>query len=345
MVGMGSVGGGEQVARGPPGRQVVGSADLLANHFDFFGELRRIEGGVADGVAKDIQAHLGELARQHDVVHGLVKRGPGVDLPAALLDLPRNFSRSASKGSLEQHVLVQVRQTGLVRPLIRASCIHPDLESSDLRRMLLLKDHPETVVELKALSHRLGKLTLGGQGRKRWLHAFRSDSVSHKPMTKSGSNDGNPVLDLREILGDEDEPLGPTEGIPPIPTAVAPVAKAPPTASPGPPPLPTKRASAARPAPGAQGAGAPGLFIPPPLGRPSGDPFQEPVEPRLPRGLPEEKVEFFRTVLKQKQETIARARAIYAEREQEADQIREAVQALNARLEAALAESERLREL
>ncbi len=163
-------------------------------------------------------------------------------------------------------------------------------------------------------------------------------------MTKSGPNDGNPVLDLREILGDEDEPLGPADVIPPTPTAVAPVAKAPPAASPGPPPLPTKRGSAARPASGTQGVGAPGLSIPPPVGRPSGDPFQEPVEPRLPRGLPEEKVEFFRTVLKQKQETIARARAIYAEREQEADQIREAVQALNARLEAALAELERLRE-
>ncbi len=157
MVGMGPVGGGEEVARRPPGWQVVGSADLLANHLDFFRQLRRIEGGVAEGVAKNVQAHLSELARHHHVVHGLVKRGPGVDLPAALLDLPRNFSRSSPSSSLEQHVLVQVRQTGLVRPLIRASCIHPDLESSDLRRMLLLKDHPETVLELKALSHCLGQ--------------------------------------------------------------------------------------------------------------------------------------------------------------------------------------------
>jgi len=60
--------------------------------------------------------------------------------------------------------------------------------------------------------------------------------------------------------------------------------------------------------------------------------------------LPEEKLEYFRLVLKQKQETLARARALYAEREQEADQVREAAQIIKAQLEAAYAEVDRLKD-
>jgi chromosome segregation ATPase len=86
------------------------------------------------------------------------------------------------------------------------------------------------------------------------------------------------------------------------------------------------------------------VSLPPPASRPAGDPFQEPAEPRLPRGLPEEKLEYFRNVLKQKQETLARARELYAEREQEADQLREAARALQAQVEATFVELDRLKD-
>ncbi len=160
-------------------------------------------------------------------------------------------------------------------------------------------------------------------------------------MTKRGPNDGDPILDLREILVDEDEPLVPGEMDPPAPSA-APVPRG--NTSPAPPPLPPRRPGAVARAPSAPPGSGATVSLPPPVSRPEGDPFQEPPEPRLPRGLPEEKLEYFRNVLKQKQETLARARALYADREQEVDQLREAAQALKAQVEPTLMELDRLRD-
>src|SRR5712692_891165 len=56
----------------------------------------------------------------------------------------------------------------------------------------------------------------------------------------------------------------------------------------GPPPLPTKRSTSERKREGVVSA-PPVAHVP----RSLEDPFQEPSEPRLPHGLPEEKLEFF----------------------------------------------------
>src|SRR5262249_48190143 len=161
----------------------------------------------------------------------------------------------------------------------------------------------------------------------------QSGTVSWIPMTKGGPHDGDPVLDLNEILVDEGEPSAAGE-----PEPIAPASR-PSGGPPSPPPLP-KRGAPARAA--STSSQLPpidhAVVLPSPVGRPMGDPFQEPAEPRLPRGLPEEKLDYFRTVLKQKQETLARARAIYAEREAEIDQLRDAAQGLRGQLQAALAE-------
>src|SRR5229473_1503319 len=104
----------------------------------------------------------------------------------------------------------------------------------------------------------------------------------------------------------------------------------------GPPPLPTKRSTSERKREGVVSA-PPVAHVP----RSLEDPFQEPSEPRLPHGLPEEKLEFFRVVLKQKQETLARARALYAQREAEIHSLTEAVNSVRAQMDSALAELER----
>src|SRR5712692_5031763 len=104
----------------------------------------------------------------------------------------------------------------------------------------------------------------------------------------------------------------------------------------GPPPLPTKRSTSERKREGVVSA-PPVAHVP----RSLEDPFQEPSEPRLPHGLPEEKLEFFRVVLKQKQETLARARALYAQREAEIHSLTEAVNSVRAQMDSALTELER----
>src|SRR6185295_4631148 len=86
--------------------------------------------------------------------------------------------------------------------------------------------------------------------------------------------------------------------------------------------------------------------IPIAVPRPDGDPFGEPPEARPPRsGSPDEKVEFFRQVVKQKSETLTRARQVYAERDAEAEQLRTLSTQLRGQLETALAQITPLRDL
>ena len=80
--------------------------------------------------------------------------------------------------------------------------------------------------------------------------------------------------------------------------------------------------------------------------RPSGDPFQEPPEPRPPRGIAlDEKLEYFRSVLKLKEETLARARGVYEQRDLEAARLREVAVALKSQLDEVLPQLGQLRYL
>jgi hypothetical protein len=66
---------------------------------------------------------------------------------------------------------------------------------------------------------------------------------------------------------------------------------------------------------------------------PRPDPFQEPPQARLPVGeLPEAKLEFFRQVVRLKDETLDRGRTLYADRVAELEQLRPATAALSAEL-------------
>src|SRR5262249_5550721 len=110
-------------------------------------------------------------------------------------------------------------------------------------------------------------------------------------------------------------PAAPPSGPPPVPTGAAP--------PPLPRPAPARAPRPTGPQPAAPGGLGAVAQVPPPLPRPSGDPFQEPPEPRPPRGIAlDEKLEYFRSVLKLKEETLGRARAIYEQRDLEAARLR-----------------------
>ncbi|HZA12860.1 MAG TPA: hypothetical protein VE618_00115 [Myxococcaceae bacterium] len=116
-----------------------------------------------------------------------------------------------------------------------------------------------------------------------------------------------------------------------------------------PPPLPPKRPGQ-RPPPFANNFAnnvvQPATSAHPAGSRMDGDPFHEPPDPRPPRtALPEERIEFLRTVVKQKDETLARGRALYAEREQEIQQLRSGADALRGQLDAAMKQLAPLQEL
>lgn len=184
------------------------------------------------------------------------------------------------------------------------------------------------------------------------------------------------MFDLRESLDDDDEPLGaPPPAARPAPSRATPTkattpAKGLPTSAPAkpppvgaPPPLPRKppaptQGPGTNPIPSQTSSGRSGLHkpvpvapvevpgLPPSVIRPtSADPFQEPPEPRMPAGGdPEEKVKTFRTILKLKEETLARGRSLYKAVDDEAVTLRTLAGKLGGELEAALVEAARGRE-
>src|SRR5208283_1868559 len=167
----------------------------------------------------------------------------------------------------------------------------------------------------------------------------------------SSPEDAGATADLRLL---DDEPLvqRPAGRAPSAPAGAAhspqPAASALPAA---PPPLPRGRPTGRTAQTGAlptvgPAALHPAAQVPAALPRPAGDPFAEPPEPRHSRGVAlDEKLEFFRTVVKQKEETLARARALYEQRDLESARLREVAVALHAQAEEVLPLYARLREL
>ncbi len=175
----------------------------------------------------------------------------------------------------------------------------------------------------------------------------------------AGQPEEDPLLELRDSLEDSDEPLfaprpprpasataTPARGVvpaprssapPPLPPGRKPIPNAGPT---GPSPSTLAKTGAFKPAPpGADAHPLPQTVVRPAPGQ---DPFQEPPEPRLPAGGdPEEKLKTFRTILKQKEETLARGRSLYRAVDEEAISVRAVAEKLKVELHAALLEAAR----
>ena len=168
-------------------------------------------------------------------------------------------------------------------------------------------------------------------------------------------DESDPLQDLRDSLADEDDGVA----FPSRPPAVSPSAKG------APPPLPPKRSVPPKPPPqtgevalpkitaplgavipAAAPASSLPLTIPGQVMRPPpGDPFQEPPEPRLSSAAdPEDKLKFFRQVVKGKEEALARGRALYAAVDHEAISLRSVVNQLKAALDEAQGNASRYTE-
>ncbi|MDR0966058.1 MAG: hypothetical protein LBM75_06095 [Myxococcales bacterium] len=165
--------------------------------------------------------------------------------------------------------------------------------------------------------------------------------MARRPKTAS-SPAPDPLAELRKNLENLDsieEALGvATKGT----EAIAPAPKPPPLPPSLPPQLPVSSApppslSSQAPIKAAAAAFRPSDFLcpelPPPLPEPGDNPFGEQPETRMPRAAaPEEKVDFFRGVVKTKTEALARAKSLYGARVEESKRLREVIDALNAQL-------------
>ena len=144
-IGMARKGSAEERLRGDARRAVLALLHLFEHYFQFALQLHGIEGGVLQRVGQDIEPGVEVARRQHEVVDGLVERGPGVDLAARGLDLARDLPDAATRGALEQHVLEDVRDAGQLGRLIGGADRHPRLERDDFGRVVFLQHHTQAI--------------------------------------------------------------------------------------------------------------------------------------------------------------------------------------------------------
>ena len=97
-------------------------------------------------VAEHVDPRCDVPACHREVVDGHVEAGKGVDVPARRFDGPRDLAHLAALGSLEQHVLEDVRHAPLRLELVRASRAHPQVQRHDGRRVILEQEDVEAVV-------------------------------------------------------------------------------------------------------------------------------------------------------------------------------------------------------
>lgn len=99
-------------------RRVVRLADLLQDDAALALEFRRIEGGMAEDVADDVDTEGEILLQQLDVIGGLLARGVGVDVAADILDRLGDGGGTPALGALEGHVFEEMRDAVFRRRLV-----------------------------------------------------------------------------------------------------------------------------------------------------------------------------------------------------------------------------------
>ena len=125
-------GGGNQVA------DVVGRA--LAVHHDFLADDFALEGDLAfreDRTPDEVGQHVGQQRQRVRVAAGLigddVLRGAGVERGAHVFGFQADRTGVAALGALEDHVLDEVRQTGLAGGIVAAAGGQVDRQRRALR--------------------------------------------------------------------------------------------------------------------------------------------------------------------------------------------------------------------
>ena len=147
-VGGGDVSDGVEAFEGQGLGVVVGAGTaLLLDDLQFFGELLRLQGEIAHALGLELEGDLQTVVRERLEIGGVVTPGEGVLLPAVLRDDARELARGEPLGTLEHHVLEQVRHAGDPAVLVTRSHLVPDLRDEDRGASVRFDQHLEAVVE------------------------------------------------------------------------------------------------------------------------------------------------------------------------------------------------------
>jgi hypothetical protein len=139
--------GGEQALRHRARGIVAALPDLLEHDLALARELLGIDARRGQRVAERVDRGVEVIRAEDRVIHGVIERGPRVDLAAAALDRADQLAHAVVGRALEQHVLEQVRDPGLARRLIRRTDADPRLHRRHRRRVLGCDMQGEAVLE------------------------------------------------------------------------------------------------------------------------------------------------------------------------------------------------------
>ena len=146
LVGKGA--GGEEVEDAILGR-IERRADLLQDDMLLAFQLRRVEDRVAQDVGEDVEGERHVVLEDPGIVGGGLDAGRGIDLAADRLDLLGDVDGRAGIGTLEGHVLEEMRQAVLAFALGTRAGADPDAERRAFEMRHFVGDDAETGFEAR----------------------------------------------------------------------------------------------------------------------------------------------------------------------------------------------------
>ena len=143
----GGVGGFKETPTGPATGVVLPHVDFAPDDVQLLFQLRFGQRGVLHDVAQNIHRYARASVGDINVIHSTIKGGVGVHVAAGLLHFLINAPQPAGFGSLEKHVLQDVRQSG-PKPIafMDAAGLGPGLGGHHGRAVIFAHDHGEAVI-------------------------------------------------------------------------------------------------------------------------------------------------------------------------------------------------------
>src|SRR3989454_2171422 len=131
--------------------RVLDLRDLLHDDRALALDLLRREGGLREDVRQQVERERQVLAQHLGVVAGVLLAGEGVQHAADRIDLLRDLRGRAAGGALEEEVLEEMRDAGLLGALVARPVLDPDADRGRGQVGERLGQHPHPVGEPRHL--------------------------------------------------------------------------------------------------------------------------------------------------------------------------------------------------
>src|SRR5262249_21081501 len=124
-------------------RRILGSSDLLYDHILLASELLGIECRIGENIGQYVERERNVRPQYARVVRGGFDRSGRIEIAADRFDLFRDLPGAAPRRALERHMLEQMGDAVLIRPLVAAAGTDPHAERGGLEMRHPIRHHHE----------------------------------------------------------------------------------------------------------------------------------------------------------------------------------------------------------